>query len=191
MSTATSVTIDQFERMIDRGAFTGRSEQRVELIRAELRSMSPIGVDHENIVDWLLEWSFDNVDRKTVRIRCQESIGISKLETIPQPDIAWVSRKNVRGRPAPEDVLLLIEVADSSLGFDSGEKARIYAEAGIRDYWIVNIPQRRLIVLREPGNDGYASRIEHAAGAVVSPALVSASALMVTELFSCLEGHGS
>jgi Uma2 family endonuclease len=143
MSTIATFTVDEFEHMIGCGAFTGPNEKRVELIRGELREMSPTGVDHEELVDWLNEWSFDTVDRKAVQVRVQETLGIPELETIPLPDLAWVRRQRVRRRrPRPSDVLLLTEVADSSVAYDTGEKLRLYSEAGVRDYWVADIPHR-------------------------------------------------
>ena len=106
MSTVATFTTDEFEHMIACGAFTGPNEKRVELIRGELRAMSPTGVDHEELLDWLIDWSFDTVDRKAVQVRVQESLGIPELETIPFPDLAWVRRHRVRRRrPRPSDVL--------------------------------------------------------------------------------------
>jgi Uma2 family endonuclease len=52
--------------------------------------------------------------------------------------------------PVPDDVRLLVEVSDTTLGYDRNRKAAIYAEAGIADYWILNLPQRRLEVRRDP-----------------------------------------
>ena len=120
--------------------------------------MNPIGSRHEVIVDRLTEWSFANLPKGKVRVRIQNSIGLPALESAPEPDLAWVARRDYsRGRPVAEDVLLVIEVADSSLGFDTGEKADLYAAAGIADYWVVDVAAQRIEVRREPVAGRYAS----------------------------------
>ena len=79
-------------------------------------------------------------------------------ESEPEPDIAWVVRGNYsRKHPGGDAVLLLIEVADSSLADDLGEKAALYAAAGIRDYWVVDLINHRVLVHREPGDNRYQS----------------------------------
>lgn len=132
MSTIARLTIDQYDRMIAAGIL--REDQRVELIHGEIRELSPIGPDHETAVDKLNEWSFESLPKRKVRIRVQNSVGVPELDSAPQPDIAWVARRDYRaGRPTADDVLLIIEVADSSVLFDRREKAELYATARVKD----------------------------------------------------------
>lgn len=188
MSTIATFTVDEFEHMICCGAFTGPNDRRVELIRGELRAMSPTGVDHEELLDWLIDWSFDSIDRKAVQVRVQESLGIHELETIPFLDLAWVRRQRVRRRrPRPSDVLLLTEVADSSVAYDTGEKSRLYSEAGVRDYWVADIPHRLLHVFRNPTARGYRSHRKLGPGARCSPLLVVEAVLDIGRMFACLD----
>src|SRR5438309_4413683 len=105
--------------------------------------MSPMGPLHEQAVDILTEWSITNVPRGIVWVRIQNSIGIPGLDSVPEPDICWVRRRDYSaGRPLAGDILLIIEVSDSSLAYDRGEKANLYAAALIADYWVVNIADR-------------------------------------------------
>jgi Uma2 family endonuclease len=187
MNTAATITVIEYDRMIAQGAFDGPYAKRLELIRGELREMSPSGIDHEDIVDWLTEWSYVTVDRKAVKVRVQESVGIPELETIPQPDVAWVQRHTVRRRPRPTDLLLLIEVADSSLGYDTGEKAQLYAEAGVEDYWVVDVQRRLLHVFRDPTAEGYQTHRTLQAGDQITPLGVPQASLDVGALFSILD----
>src|SRR5579871_6363252 len=131
MLVVTRFTIADYDRMIAEGKFEGGlNRPRIELIYGELRNMSPIGAPHEEIVDALMEWSVSNVSSRGVRVRIQNSVGIPAHDSAPQPDIAWVTKKSYRtARPDGSDVLLIIEVADSSLKYDLGEKAKLYAAA--------------------------------------------------------------
>ena len=83
-------------------------------------------------------------------------------------------------------MVLLIEVADTSVAYDLGEKARIYAEAGVRDYWVVDIPGRLLHVFRDPTEDGFRTHETFAGDARVTPLLLPNVVLAVNELFAGL-----
>src|SRR5882724_2509947 len=114
MSTATRITVADYDRMITDGHFaTGPKRHRIELIDGELRPMSPIGPIHERLVDILNEWSLTNLPREAAWVRIQNSIGIPELDSAPEPDVCWVRRRDYStGRPLPADVLLVIEVSD-------------------------------------------------------------------------------
>jgi len=155
MSTTAKFTLDEYERIVQSGALDKR---RLELIRGEIREMGPIGPEHEDVVDQLTDWSTQEAVKKKVRLRVQNSIGLPGLETAPQPDIVWVARGRYRrARPAAQDVLLLIEVADSSLDDDRGEKLELYAMAGIAEYWIANLIEKCIEVYRDPEGEHYRS----------------------------------
>ncbi|NLY02850.1 MAG: Uma2 family endonuclease [Rhodopirellula sp.] len=159
MSTVARLTLAEYDRMIAAGVFDERDNRRLELIRGELREMTPSGPEDDDLIDLLLnQWSFENAPRDRIRIRVQEPITLPTAESAPEPDIAWVVNRRYRyRRPIVEEVLLLIEVAESSLDYDRGEKAALYAEAGIADYWIVNNPEQCIEVYREPGAGRYGS----------------------------------
>ncbi len=171
--------------MIAEGVFEGGPKrQRIELIDGELRPMSPIGPIHEVIVDALTEWSLTRLPPETVRVRIQNSIGIPELDSAPEPDVVWARRKDYRaGRPQPGDVLLLIEVSDSSLDFDRGEKASRYAAAGIEDYWVINIPDCRVEVFRQPESGAYRSHAVFTAPGEIRPLAFPQVTLPVASLF--------
>ena len=119
-----------------------------------------------------------------MRVRVQNSIGIPKLDTAPEPDIAWVLRSDYSsGRPLGTDVLLIIEVADSSHEYDCGEKAEIYAAAGIADYWVVNIPDECVHVYRQPDRGRYRTLITFSNGDEIHPLAFPEIALPVSLLF--------
>ena len=159
MSVVTRFTLAQYELMTEAGVFDGKHRQRVELIRGEIRHMTPIGIRHGAVVDRLARLSIELLpsDRATVRI--QGMLTLPALESAPEPDLLWLAPKDYfQGHPEPEDVLLVVEVAESSLAEDTGEKARLYAEAGIADYWVVNLAADSVEVFRDPQAGGYGSR---------------------------------
>ena len=100
----------------------------------------------------------------------QNSIGLPELESAPEPDIAWVSRRDYsQSRPTGADVLLIVEVAHSSLSYDRGEKAALYAGAGISDYWVVNLRDGRVEVHRDPSDGKHRSVLPLAGDDEVRP----------------------
>src|SRR5690348_14394316 len=100
MSTIARLSIEQYDRMIEAGIFDEPKRRRIELIRGELREMNPIGSLHERTVDVLTEWSILSLPPKSAWVRVQNSIGLPELESAPQPDIVWVTRKDFTlGRP--------------------------------------------------------------------------------------------
>jgi Uma2 family endonuclease len=151
------LSLEEYESMIEAGVFAG-PRRRMELINGEIREMSPIGDPHAEVVDRLEEWAHDCTRGKRIRIRIQNAIRLPNAASAPEPDVSWVVKRSYwRGKPSPKDIFLIIEVADSSLPEDTGEKAVLYAGAGIRDYWVVNLRDETIEVRRAPGPDGYRS----------------------------------
>nr|WP_242063246.1 Uma2 family endonuclease [Nostoc sp. FACHB-892] len=90
-------------------------------------------------------------------VRVQDPIQVSQYSE-PEPDIAVVridARKYINHHPAPNEIFLLIEVADTTLDMDRKQKAPLYANAGIADYWILDVNQRQVFIFREPLFQGY------------------------------------
>jgi Uma2 family endonuclease len=182
MSTIARMTLDEYEKMPPQESVNGFS-LRTELIRGELRTMNPIGAPHADIVDCLAQWS-QALPGEQIRVRIQQPLRIATLESEPLPDVVWVAQGQYRKRhPAPEDVLLIIEVADSSLAYDRGEKAELYAAAGIADYWVVNIVDELVEVMREPVGGKFSSVETYGAGASVTPLRYPEITLSVDMLF--------
>lgn len=183
MSTALRITLDEYDSMVAAGAFESLGNRRLELVRGELCEMNPAGPQHEALVDRLVEWSAPLVMQKQIALRVQNSLAFPGQASALQPDIAWVKRKDFsQRRPTPTDVLLVIEVADSSLLFDLGEKQSLYAAAGVEEYWVVDIPGRRIHILRESSGGAFQVRQIAAAGDRTSP-LSAELVLPVDELF--------
>jgi Uma2 family endonuclease len=151
-------TVVDYHRMAEAGIL--RDDSRVELIQGEIIDMSPIGRKHQACVDQLAERFFQGLRRRVI-VRVQGSVRLSDLSE-PQPDLALLRRQadfyasNFAG---PDDVLLIVEVADTTLTYDRGTKVPLYAQAGVPQVWVVDINGQRVFVYREPGPGGYASSL--------------------------------
>ena len=149
----------------------GRQE-RVELLEGEIIVMSPIGNRHAACVDMLAEVFYENGRlSKLAIVRVQNPAAIS-LNSEPQPDLMLLSYRDdryVSGHPGPQDILLLAEVADSSLEHDRNIKLAHYAEAGIPEVWIVNLQDDRIESYTEPSPEGYGVSRIYQQGETISP----------------------
>ncbi len=190
MNTGVKFSYDQYQEMIRLGLFNPPEEHRVELIFGKIvpvygkSPMSPINPPHDDTVDELIDWSGEVLPRGAVRVRAQGSIEIAAFASQPQPDFAWLAPRRYRDvRPTPEDVLLLVEVSDTTLAKDRGQKSRLYARAGIRDYWIVNIKNRTIEVRRDPVGSKYQSITVYQESEQVHPLAFPDVALPVARLF--------
>jgi Uma2 family endonuclease len=184
MSATLRLSIAEYDRLIEQAVLDTGRQRRIELIQGEVREMHAIGPPHEVAVDQLNEWSLDHVPRRKVWVRIQNSIGLPELESVPEPDVAWVARRDYRRRrPTGADVLLLMEVADSSLDYDRLVKGELYAAAGIKDYWIVNLVDSCVEVYRQPRRGRYVKTESFAGDQQVRPLAFPRLALPVSLLF--------
>jgi len=149
-------TVDDFYRMGEVGIFP--PDARVELIDGEVIKMAPIGSHHNGSVIGLDDiFRVDLGRRVTISIQGPLHLG---LHENPQPDVLILHHRADRYRhanPTAADVLLLIEVADSTLPYDRNTKVPMYARAGIVEYWIVDLTSSRLLVYRGPVDGVYQS----------------------------------
>jgi Uma2 family endonuclease len=144
----------EYQRMGEVGILG--EDDRVELIRGEIVEMSPIGRRHRAFVGNLNQLLAGRLSGRAV-IWMQNPIALTD-DTEPQPDIAVLRHRSVpyKDREADaEDVFLLIEVADSSLAYDRTTKMRLYAEAGIPEYWVVDCTAESIEVHRTATAERY------------------------------------
>ncbi|HEY0204405.1 MAG TPA: Uma2 family endonuclease [Acetobacteraceae bacterium] len=142
-------TVWDYHRMTEAGVLD--EDSRVELIRGQITDMSPIGAPHFRTVNRLTRLLVPLVGAQGI-VSVQNPVRLDGGSE-PQPDVTILHPRmdeDDAGTPGPADVLPLIEVADSSLGFDRATKLPLYAEAGIRDYWIVNLQDRAIEAHRDP-----------------------------------------
>ncbi|MDT7922750.1 MAG: Uma2 family endonuclease [Thermus sp.] len=149
MATRYRFRVEEFER-----AFQG--VPHVELLRGEVYQMSPIGPKHVHKVAQLDARLQETLRGKAV-VLVQSPLRLSE-DSEPEPDLMVLKPPLDRYReklPTPEDVLLLVEVADTSLEFDREAKLPLYAEAGIPEVWLVNLKENLLEVYRDPRGGRY------------------------------------
>ena len=182
MSNSLRLNIDDYEQMIANGAFVG-IDRRLEFIHGEIREMSPAGPYHYDYIEFLSYWSHQSVDRDEARIHIQAAILLG--DSLPEPDVMWLRPKRYGGqRPRAADAMLIIEVADSSLRYDLGEKAMLYAQAGIKEYWVVDIVSQVVHQLRQPTVDGHQNIRKFGRHENLSPICKPDVVLSLAELFN-------
>ncbi|MCL4804339.1 MAG: Uma2 family endonuclease [Anaerolineae bacterium] len=159
------------------------NDERVELIRGEIVEMSPINVAHASTVSRLVSLLFRSFGDRVI-LSVQNPVQLDD-ETLLQPDIAVLKPQDdyySRRHPDPEAVLLLIEVSDTTLLYDRRVKRKLYGAAGIIEYWIVDLPNRRIEVYTKPRQDGYRIVTQYAPGETISPLAFPDVALNVDEV---------
>ncbi len=131
-------------------------DDRVELIDGEILEMAPIGRRHAGCVDCLAHLFYRSLGQ-AAQIRVQGPVRLSERSE-PQPDIAVLRPRPDfyrSGHPTPEDVLLLVEVAETSAEGDRRVKVPLYARSGIREFWPVDLEEDVIFVYRDPTPTGY------------------------------------
>lgn len=147
-------TADRYEKMIAAGVLA--EDDRVELIEGEIINMAPIGLKHAACVARLSAIFAARLGPSAV-VWAQNPIRLSD-NSEPQPDVALLKPRSdfyAESRPTAQDVLLLVEVADTTLATDRRVKASLYAEAGIGAYWIVDLSGEVIEVYTEPQGTAY------------------------------------
>ena len=148
-------------------------DDRVELLDGRLIDMPPIGPSHSHGVDDFLELFTRRLyadDPPSARVRVQSPIQLGDYSA-PEPDIVLYDPEMPKDQhPRPEDICLVVEVADSTVEYDRKVKADRYAAAGIPEYWLVDLPGEAVDVFRQPEDDGYAERVRHRRGEELSVA---------------------
>jgi len=148
------ITADEYQRMGAAGVFP--EDARLELLEGEIFEMPPIGPPHASSVDFLVSFLNESARGRFI-VRGQNPIRLDDFSE-PQPDIAllrWRDDFYRHAHPTPADVLLVVEVADSTLESDRNYKIPLYAKAGIPEAWLVNMPEGKLELFAEPVNGVY------------------------------------
>ncbi len=176
-----SFTVAEYERMGQFGIFS--EDDRVELVNGEIVEMSPIGERHAACVDVLNEVVKERLGRSVI-VRVQNPIQLDDFSE-PQPDISILKRRDDFYRsshPKPEDVLLVIEVSDTTLEYDRRVKVPLYARAGIAEAWVVNLAEERIEVYADPAEGAYRTAESRARGDEIQSRPLAALRVGVAEV---------
>lgn len=176
-------TVDEYHRMGEAGIF--QPDERVELIEGDIVQMAPIGPRHAGCVINATRLFITRLGDRAV-VSPQNPIVIQPRSE-PQPDLLLLRPRTVsysREHPAPEDVLLAIEVADTTVRFDRLVKARLYAQARIAEFWLLLTTDGIVEVYRQLASAGYASVTTHGSGHMVSPLATPDVGFAVADFFA-------
>ena len=177
------ISADRYQKMVATGVLT--KYDRVELIDGDMINMAPIGPPHSAVVARLTRLFVLSLGDAAI-VSPGGSVKLGDY-SVPQPDLMLLKPRTdfyVAQIPTPPDVLLLVEVSDSSLSFDQGTKRALYARYGVAEYWVVNIPGKRVHAYREPTADGYRQALERSLSDTVSPRALPAVQVTVGTLFA-------
>jgi Uma2 family endonuclease len=174
-------TVAEYHQMAEVGLLN--EDSHVELIDGEIIEMAPIGSEHAGHNNYLMNFLAYRLYGKAV-VAGQNPVVLGGYEE-PQPDIAVLRWRNdaYRGAlPHAEDVLLIIEISDSTLRYDRDVKVPLYAKNGIPEVWLLDIQNRQLEIYREPHNGAYQQRGSQRTGKIM-PILCPDAVIDLAELF--------
>lgn len=161
-------TADDYHRMVKAGILS--EDDRVELIDGEVVAMTPIGSRHNACVNRANRAMVTAAGESAI-VQVQGSVRLDLFHE-PQPDIVLLRPRTdfyASQLPGPTDLLLVVEIADSSIEYDRDVKMRIYARQGIREYWLADLTENLLSCYSEPRDDAYRSMQQYGRGRSVAP----------------------
>jgi Uma2 family endonuclease len=175
-------TADEYFRMGEAGVFP--PEARVELIEGEIVEMAPIGSPHAGTVN-ILTRAFVRLAGDRAIVSVQNPLIVSN-RSVPQPDVAVLRARATSytdAHPTAADVFLVVEVSDTTARFDRSIKIPLYARAGIREAWVVDVNARAVHVYREPDMRGYRVALTLSLDSEVAPLALPDVRVVLRDLF--------
>lgn len=174
-------SVDEYYRMSEVGILS--TDERVELLDGEIIVMAAIGSKHASCVRDFSEEFFRLALTGRVKLSVQNPVSLND-KTELQPDIALIRRTSyAEAHPQPEDILLMIEVADTTVGYDRRYKLPIYARAGIPETWLADVNAKTVKVRTEPRHGAYTNDREVGLGGVLSPTAFPDVRIAVQDVF--------
>jgi Uma2 family endonuclease len=180
--------LDEYQTLIEHGFF--RPEERVELVQGYLIAMSPINPPHAGTLTRLATAFTLRLNKRAI-VRTQSPIVLPGLKSQPEPDLVLAQPRSDgydRRHPSPEEILLVVEISDSTLKYDQEEKKRQYAAAGIVEYWLFNLIDLLVEVYRQPfvsetGEADFQSKTVYRPGQRIAPALFPKTWIRLEDIF--------
>jgi Uma2 family endonuclease len=176
-------TVEEYEAMGRAGVLP--EGKRLELLRGEIVEMTPIGSPHASIVNRLTRILVSGLGDRAI-VSVQNPLVLSDLSEL-QADVAVLKPRAdfyASAHPRPDDVLLVIEVADTTGRWDRRVKRPLYAAAGVPEVWVVDVNERVVEVALEPVADDYERVLGLGGDATVSPAAFRDVTIAVADLFA-------
>ena len=162
--------------------------ERLELVDGELISKMGKNRPHVNTLALMLEWLQDVFGRRFVNSEAPVDVSPEDNPTNePEPDLIVLNREYTSfrsGNPQPQDLSLVVEIADSTLTFDLTTKASLYARAGIVEYWVVDVERRRLIAHRGPAAGKYGAVTVYSEHEPIAPLAAPAAEFRPSQAFA-------
>jgi Uma2 family endonuclease len=178
----TRISVNRYQKMVAAGVLN--ESDRIELIDGDLIDMAPIGPKHAAITARLTKQFVLQVGDEAI-VSPGGPVNLGEYSE-PQPDVMLLRPRDgdySEKLPEATDVLLIVEVSDSTLAFDQGAKCTLYARHGVLEYWVIDVEGKRVLVHRDPMHAGYARTLQFSGLDSVTPLLLPAVQLKVQTLF--------
>lgn len=159
------ITVSEYDRMIEAGIYT--ENDHIELINGEIIEIMPKGTKHTSANSKILRFFIKLFDEKVI-VRGQDPIRLDNVSQ-PEPDIVlakWDEKEYSENHPTPAEILLIMEISDTTLAYDREAKAQAYSRNGIQQYLLLNLQNETLEDYREPNADGYGAKRTYRSGDV-------------------------
>jgi Uma2 family endonuclease len=164
-----ALTVTDVDAMVEAGILDENT--RIELLDGVLVEMSPQGPPHAYALRHLMTLGAPVAAAAGLELSIQAPLNVGSPVSLPEPDFAIVARTPIDRHPT--GALLVVEMGNTSLAMDLGPKARIYAAGGIREYWVLDVTQREIVVHREPRGSAYEDVRRCCVGDAVTAAAVA------------------
>ncbi|MBS1797448.1 MAG: Uma2 family endonuclease [Acidobacteria bacterium] len=151
------IRASEYERMIEAGIYT--ENDRLELLNGEIIEIMPKGPKHTSVNSRILRYLIRLMGDRAI-VRSQDPIRLDDFSE-PEPDVVLAEPTEdeyAENHPTPADILLIVEISDTTLVYDREDKSRAYSRNGIRHYLLINLQDETIEDYREPGADGYGSK---------------------------------
>ncbi len=177
-------TVAEYDQMIQAGIFA--EDDHLELIEGEIVSMSPISILHAACVKRLVRIFVSSLAETEAIVGVQDPIKLGEMSE-PEPDLTLLQPRRdyySQSHPQAKDVLLLIEVSETSLRYDKEQKLPLYAQSGINEVWIVNLKEQIIEQYRSPSQSAYQLRTTFDLDQLITPSAFPELSIPVTKILS-------